>query len=286
MILFKKTEQLQAHFKRACKEGNSIGFVPTMGALHTGHISLIRASKQKNTLTAACIFVNPAQFNDKKDFEKYPVTIDKDIELLISAGCDVLLLPSVEEVYPDGYNQPSHFELGYLETILEGKFRPGHFQGVCKVMNRLLDIVKPDNLYMGQKDYQQCMVVKRLIDNMKIPTVLHTCPILREADGLAMSSRNTRLNTQERKRAVAISVALNFIKENIKPGNLTGIIDKSISMLTNEQFMVDYVAIADAQTLQLVNHWDGKQKIVALIAAFQDEVRLIDNMLLNHGEIE
>jgi pantoate--beta-alanine ligase len=281
MILFKKTVHLQAYLQDARNQGNTIGFVPTLGALHTGHLSLVAASKQHNQVTVASIFVNPAQFNDKKDFEKYPITIEKDIELLVSAGCDAVFLPSVEEIYPQGYDQPLHYELGYLETILEGKYRPGHFQGVCKVMNRLLDIVQPDNLYMGQKDYQQCMVVNRLLAIMQSATRLHTCPTLRETDGLAMSSRNTRLNEDERKKAVTISATLNHIKENIKPGGTAVVIDKSKTMLAEKNFRIDYVAIADAQTLEPVTIWDGKQKIVALIAAFQNEVRLIDNMLLN-----
>jgi len=281
MLLFKKTGLLTAYLQKARNRGNTIGFAPTMGALHAGHIALVTASKQENQLTVASIFVNPAQFNDKKDFEKYPVTIEKDIELLVAAGCDILFWPAAEEIYPGGYNQLAHYGLGYLETILEGKYRPGHFQGVCKVMNRLLDIVQPDNLYMGQKDYQQCMVVKRLLAIMSSSASLHTCPTLREADGLAMSSRNTRLNEAERKKAVAISFTLNYIKENIQPGNLTGIIDKGIALLTGQDFRVDYVAIAGALTLELLTEWDGKQKIVALVAAFQNEVRLIDNLLLN-----
>lgn len=281
MNLFKKTVHLQDYLQEARKQGNSTGLVPTMGALHAGHLSLINQSKQQNTLTITSIFVNPAQFNDKKDFEKYPVTIEKDIELLVAAGCDALFWPTVEEVYPNGYTQPVHYELGYLETLLEGKYRPGHFQGVCRVMNRLLDIVQPDNLYMGQKDYQQCMVVSRLLNIMQSPAVLHTCATLREPDGLAMSSRNTRLNERERVNAVAISAALRFIKENIQPGNVSAVIEQSRRMLEEKEFRIDYVAIADAATLEPVMNWDGLQKLVALVAAFQHEVRLIDNMILN-----
>ncbi len=281
MILFKKTAQLTDYLQTARNNGNLIGFAPTMGALHTGHISLLTASKKENQLTVASIFVNPAQFNNQQDFEKYPVTIEKDIELLISAGCDVLFLPAVEEIYPAGYDAPSHYDLGYLETILEGEYRPGHFQGVCKVMNRLLEIVQPNNLYMGQKDYQQCMVVKRLLEMVQMPANLHTCPTLREADGLAMSSRNLRLSPAERAKAVTISQALNNIKNNIKAGSLAALIEENTALLKSQDFKVDYVAVADAGTLALLTQWDGKQKIVALIAAFQNEVRLIDNMLLN-----
>ena len=281
MNLFKKTGHLQGYLQEARKQGSSTGLVPTMGALHAGHLSLINQSKQQNSLTIASIFVNPAQFNDKKDFEKYPVTIEKDIELLAAAGCDALFWPTVEEIYPNGYTAPVHYELGYLETVLEGKYRPGHFQGVCRVMNRLLDIIQPDNLYMGQKDYQQCMVVSRLLNIMQSPAVLHTCATLREPDGLAMSSRNTRLNERERKNAVAIFAALQFIKENIQPGNVSAVIEQSRRMLEEKEFRIDYVAIADAETLEPVVNWDGRQKLSALIAAFQHEVRLIDNMPLN-----
>ena len=281
MVLFKKTDRLIASLQEARNEGKTIGFVPTMGALHAGHISLVDASKKQNDHTVVSIFVNPAQFNDKTDFEKYPVTIEKDIEWLLKADCDLLFWPAVEEVYPTGYEQSPHYDLGYLETILEGKYRPGHFQGVCKVMHRLINIVQPTNLYMGQKDYQQCMVVDRLLTLMQSSTVLHTCPILREPDGLAMSSRNTRLSAQERERATAISRALNYIKQNIKPGNFDDLVATATDMLIGQEFKVDYVAIADAQTLELMKGWNGQQKIVALIAAFQHEVRLIDNMLLN-----
>ena len=281
MNLFKKTGHLQGYLQEARKQGRSTGLVPTMGALHAGHLSLINQSKQQNSLTIATIFVNPAQFNDKKDFEKYPVTIEKDIELLVAAGCDALFWPTVEEIYPNGYTAPVHYELGYLETVLEGKYRPGHFQGVCRVMNRLLDIIQPDNLYMGQKDYQQCMVVSRLLNIMQSPAVLHTCATLREPDGLAMSSRNTRLNENERKNALAIFAALQFIKENIQPGNVSAVIEQSRRMLEEKEFRIDYVAIADAETLEPVVNWDGRQKLSALVAAFQHEVRLIDNMLLN-----
>ena len=281
MVLFKKTDRLIASLQEARNEGKTIGFVPTMGALHAGHISLVDASKKQNDHTVVSIFVNPAQFNDKTDFEKYPVTIEKDIEWLLKADCDLLFWPAVEEVYPTGYEQSPHYDLGYLETILEGKYRPGHFQGVCKVMHRLINIVQPTNLYMGQKDYQQCMVVDRLLTLMQSSTVLHTCPILREPDGLAMSSRNTRLSAEERKRATAISGALNYIKQNIKPGNFDDLVATATDMLIGQEFKVDYVAIADAQTLELMKDWNGQQKIVALIAAFQHEVRLIDNMLLN-----
>jgi pantoate--beta-alanine ligase len=281
MILFKKTGPLGGWLAGQRNKGQRIGFVPTLGALHQGHLSLMTTSKAENELTVASIFVNPTQFHDPKDFEKYPVTIEKDIELLEAAGVDVLFLPSVQEIYPDGTGQLRHYDLGYLESILEGRYRPGHFQGVCNVVERLLTRVAPDNLYMGQKDYQQCMVVKRLLEIMDSPIRLQPCPTLREPDGLAMSSRNTRLSPAERKNATAIYGALQHLKENLRPGSPQAVLKEAETLLAAFDFKVDYVEIADAANLEIVNDWDGRRKIVALTAAFQHEVRLIDNMLLN-----
>lgn len=282
MILFKRSNDLHNYLESQRKQGLKTGFVPTMGALHGGHISLIEDAKKNTDLCISSIFVNPTQFNDPADFKKYPVTIEKDIELLIGAGCDILFQPSVEEIYPNGTVNP-HYDLGYLEAILEGHYRPGHFQGVCMVVQRLLEIVKPDNLYIGQKDYQQCMVIKRLIELMglKDQIYLNISPTLREADGLAMSSRNMRLNEVERKKAIAIFQMLSFIKENISKGKLDNLKIQAASMLSQQGFKVDYAEIADAGSLQIVNDWDGKQKLVALAAAFLNQVRLIDNIILN-----
>jgi pantoate--beta-alanine ligase len=281
MIILKKQAELMRHLQTQKKAGVKIGFIPTMGALHDGHLSLTEKSKKKAGITVCSIFINPTQFNDPKDLQKYPVTIEKDIYLLETNGVDILFLPSVDEIYPDGTDNLEHFDLGYLETILEGKFRPGHFQGVCQVMFRLLEIVKPDLLFMGQKDYQQCMVVKRLLEIMRSNIQFIACETLRETDGLAMSSRNMRLNEDERKNASAIYEALIYLKQNIKGGSLISIVDEAISILNKKDFIIDYVEIADAGTLAEIKNWDGSQKIVALIAAFQHEIRLIDNMLLN-----
>lgn len=266
MILFKKKDDLNRYLDQQRNSGATIGFVPTLGALHEGHISLIAISKKTTTLTVCSIFVNPTQFNDPKDFQKYPVTIEKDIILLENIGADVLFLPELDEMYPGGTKDLETYDLGPLETILEGKYRPGHFQGVCQVMRRLLQLVKPDELFMGQKDYQQCMVVKRLIHLMGWTIIFHSCPIIREADGLAMSSRNVRLTPDERQRATAIYKALNDLPH-------------ARQILEEAQFRIDYIAIADAETLQPVE--PGTKGAVALIAAFQGEVRLIDNKVLS-----
>lgn len=282
MIIFKRGSDLTTYLIKRKKEGKKIGFTPTMGALHAGHLSLITESKKHNDITVASIFVNPTQFNDPLDFQKYPVTIEKDIWLFENTGCDVLFIPSVQEIYPDGTNNLRHYDLGYLEMVLEGKFRPGHFQGVCQVVHRLLEIVSPHNLYLGQKDYQQCMIIKKLMELSGINNISVTiCPTLREADGLAMSSRNSRLSPDERKKATTIYATLRYIKENIEPGGTKKIKEIAKEMLLQNGFQTDYVEIADAGTLELIEDWNGQQKIVGLAAAFINGVRLIDNMLIN-----
>jgi pantoate--beta-alanine ligase len=281
MIVFKKITELSFFIEEEKKKGKSVGFAPTMGALHEGHISLIINSRASNDRTVSSIFVNPTQFNNAKDFDKYPITIEKDIDLLEKNGCDVLFMPTVKEMYPNGITDPTHYDLGYLETVLEGKYRPGHFQGVCQVVHRLLSIVQPHNLYIGQKDYQQCMVIKKLIEITHLNVNVIIGSTLRESDRLAMSSRNMRLNTEERKKAVKIAEVLFFIKKEIKPGYIDDLKERAVNYLSAEGFKVDYVAIATADTLEVLENWDAKRPIVALVAAFLNEVRLIDNMLLN-----
>lgn len=281
MIVIKDPELFKdwLAFKRISQ--GPIGFVPTMGALHRGHIALIRQAQEEAELVVCSIFVNPTQFNDPKDFQKYPVTIEEDIYQLETAGTDILFLPTVEALYPNGTKNLERYELGYLENILEGYYRPGHFQGVCQVMSRLLKVVTPDLLFMGQKDYQQCMVVNRLIHLLQMDTKLVTCPTIREADGLAMSSRNKRLNKEQRENATAIYKALSLIKEHMGTRNTATLIEEAIQLLKKYNFKPDYVAIANASTLEPINEWDGEKKLIALIAAFQQDVRLIDNLLIN-----
>lgn len=281
MIIFHTAGQLSSHLQLLQKKDVSTGFVPTMGALHVGHLSLIEQSKAVANVTICSIFVNPTQFNNKADFEKYPNTLQKDMELLLQVGCDVLFIPSVKEIYPEGTDTKPIYDLGFLETVLEGLYRPGHFQGVCQVMDRLLSIVQPDHLLMGLKDYQQCMVVQRLIELKHWHQIqFHACPTLREPDGLAMSSRNMRLTKEQREKSVAIYEALTILKENIRPGSLKEITEQAKAHLKKNGFKIDYVEIADAVTLELKDEWNGTQKLSALIAAFMGEVRLIDNMIL------
>jgi len=278
MIIFKQVQQLNAELTSRRKKGFSIAFVPTMGALHQGHISLLEKVKATNTVIVSSIFVNPTQFNEAGDFEKYPKTIDKDVYKLEKAGCDILFLPSVNEMYPNGSILHKQYNLGYLDTLLEAASRPGHFQGVCQVMERLLDIVQPNSLVLGQKDYQQCMVVTKLVSENGTPVEILIGETLREQDGLAMSSRNLRLSENARTKAPLIYKTLVWIKQQIEPGNLQSIKKLAAENLNAEGFKTDYVEIANAASLQIVDEWDGNTALVILIAAFIDDIRLIDNM--------
>ncbi len=278
MRIYRLAVEMTGFIDNQRKTGQKIGFVPTMGALHQGHISLIRQSKKENDLSICSIFVNPAQFNNPADFQKYPITIENDINLLELAGCDVLFLPSIEEIYPSQFKK-EQYDLGYLETILEGKYRPGHFQGVCQVVDRLLSIIDCNTLYLGRKDYQQCRVIEKLLQLKKYNITLHICETIREIDGLAMSSRNVRLSTSERTQAAAIYEAFLYIQKNIKIVPLSDIKQAAESLLTSKGFKVDYIEIANDKLMPL-DTWDGKSAIVALIAAYLNEVRLIDNMMI------
>jgi pantoate--beta-alanine ligase len=281
MILFKTITDLTVYLDNKRNNTTSIGFVPTMGALHAGHLSLVEHSKKNTNITVCSIFINPTQFNDPNDFAKYPVTLDKDLLLLEKAGCDIVFLPSVNEIYPAGTAVKSHFELGYLETILEGKYRPGHFQGVCQVVHRLLEIVQPATLFLGRKDYQQCMVIGKLIELAGWNTRLNIIPTLREASGLALSSRNLRLSEQDRQSASIIYRALLYMKEHLTVGDVKGIAATAQQMILDAGFeKIDYITIAEADSLAEISEWDGHIKPVALIAAFIGGVRLIDNMPL------
>ena len=281
MILFKKSEDLRKWLTGQKNKGGRTGFVPTMGALHEGHIRLVEACRSQTDLCICSIFVNPAQFNDRNDFEKYPVSLEKDIEMLAKAGTDLIFVPSVHEIYPKGDTGLETYNLGYLETILEGRYRPGHFQGVCQVMSRLLDIVRPEYLFMGQKDFQQCLVVKRLISLLSLTVEFRTVPTVREEDGLALSSRNRRLTAEQRRYAPAIFQALKYIRDNLHSGDTSQAVEVAGQILDAAHFKTDYISISNAEDLQPVQVFDGKVKTLALIAAFQGEVRLIDNMLLN-----
>lgn len=281
MIIYKRIADIQKRLMDAGAQGLSTGFVPTMGALHSGHISLIAKAKKDTDIVVCSIFVNPIQFNDPEDFKKYPVTVDADIYLLEKAGCTILFLPAVEEIYPEGLKKNVQFKVGFIETILDGKYRPGHFQGVCQVVHRLLEIMTPRKIYLGQKDFQQCMVIKKMAAIYFPLLEIIICPTEREISGLAMSSRNKRLTATQKQQASEIFKTLLFIKKNIRPGFLNNLLQTALQNLQAKGFRVDYIAIANAHNLQLLDTWDGKEKTVALIAAFLDEVRLIDNMMIS-----
>ncbi|MFT4094903.1 MAG: pantoate--beta-alanine ligase [Niabella sp.] len=278
MKIYKKIRDIQALLN---KSSQSVGFVPTMGALHAGHLKLVQESRQHCNITVVSIFVNPTQFNDPKDLEKYPRTIESDITELTAVGCDLLFLPEVEEMYPET-EAANHYDLGQLERVFEGAFRPGHFQGVCQVVDKLFRIIQPTDVFFGQKDYQQCMVVKKLIkltpDFHNI--TMHIIPTMREESGLAMSSRNMRLTGPEKEKAATIYQTLLFIKKHIAVGEQQSLMSKASQKLIQNGFTVDYIALADADNLQPVTEWDGHQPLVAVAAAFLSNVRLIDNMVL------
>lgn len=281
MVIFKYTKDIKEYISKQKAAGCTVGFVPTMGALHEGHTSLIEQAKADCSLVICSIFINPTQFNDKTDFEKYPVSTAEDTEMLINAGCDVLFLPSVEEMYPGGADTIRGYDFGYLETILEGAQRPGHFHGVGQVVGRLLEIVEPAYLYLGQKDYQQCMVITKLVEMMGLNEMkVIICPTVREADGLAMSSRNRRLSEPQRSRVGVIYQCLVSIES--KQGDADfGVVKKECEdLLAAKGFVVEYVALADANTLVLLDNYKKDTPMVALIAAKMGEIRLIDNLLV------
>ncbi len=277
MHVFKEIEPLKAFLKDKWN-AVSIGLVPTMGALHVGHLSLIQASKAENQLTVCSIFVNPAQFNNAKDLEKYPRKFESDLEMLEKAGCDAVFAPEILEMY----DQSSHltFDFGYLDKILEGKFRPGHFSGVALVVSKLFHIVQPSIAYFGQKDFQQFKVIEKLVDELKFDVKLKSMPVFREADGLAMSSRNMRLNEAERKKAIVFYESLSTAKKLLLQGesllNMKEFVKQKCESI--DGIRLDYFELADSENLNLVETVTDKS--VLLIAGFVGEVRLIDNLLL------
>lgn len=280
MLVLRKITEIRSVISKEKSKGKTIGFVPTMGALHHGHISLINYSKQQTDITVCSIFVNPTQFNNQSDLKHYPRTPEADIKLLEDAGCDILYMPEVSDVYPE--NDIRQFDFGYLDTVLEGATRPGHFNGVGQVVSILLEGVKPDKAYFGSKDYQQVMVVKSLVKQLQLPVEIIPCPILREPDGLAMSSRNTRLSADERKIAAFIP---QWMKEAIVVTKEKGIdaakqfISEKISKVP--EMKLDYYEVCDAETLESISDIKSNQKAISLIAVFVGNIRLIDNWMVN-----
>jgi pantoate--beta-alanine ligase len=280
MEIFKEIEPIRAYLKSKRQTGFSIGLVPTMGALHAGHLALIKASKAENDITVCSIYVNPTQFNNASDLAKYPRLLEKDSDMLSNAGCDVLFAPANEEMYASVSELKIDF--GQLDKILEGKFRPGHFSGVGLVVSKLFNIIKPDVAYFGQKDFQQFAIISKLKEELLFDLKLKAIPIMREADGLAMSSRNMRLNDTERKNALVLYQSLLFAKESLKQGKPWEQIEKSV----REKFeaisgaQLEYISLADTVNLNPLNNVSSLTKAVILIAGYVGEVRLIDNILL------
>jgi pantoate--beta-alanine ligase len=281
MYLFQTAKELQNHLQNLRNQGLTIGFVPTMGALHAGHLSLIEEAKKMTNCSVCSIFVNPTQFNDPKDLEKYPRMPDKDAQLLESVGNDVLFMPPVEEVYPPNLNTKLDLDFGPMATVMEGAFRPGHFDGMAQVVKRLLDLVSPQDLFMGQKDFQQFTIVKSMIQQLGIPTRLVMGATVRERDGLAMSSRNVRLTPEDRQKAPVIFETLNWAKSMLGILPIPAIQEQALQKLQAPGFRPEYFDIVNGDTLMPIEAMPGKHaQIVACTALWVGNVRLIDNLIL------
>ncbi|MBP7780617.1 MAG: pantoate--beta-alanine ligase [Paludibacteraceae bacterium] len=277
MKVFEKTRDIQSEIARLKSEGKTIGLVPTMGALHNGHLSLVRRCVKENDVCIVDAFVNPTQFNNKTDYEKYPRTIEADSKLLESAGCSIAFFPTESEIYPE--KDTRVFNLGPLADVMEGPRRPGHFNGVAQVLTHLFDIIKPDRAYFGEKDFQQLAIVRELVKNYNIPVQIVGCPIVREADGLALSSRNMRLTAEQRQHALRISKTLFKSVELISSKSVEEVKNWVIAEINAEPGLeVEYYEISNSLTLQPVSKWSDADNIVGCITVYCGDVRLIDNI--------
>jgi pantoate--beta-alanine ligase len=288
--IFTTRKSLGEYLEQTRRAGKTIGFVPTMGALHAGHLSLITQAQQQSGEVVCSIFVNPTQFNDPKDLEKYPRPIASDIEKLESIGCDVLFNPEVGEMYAG--NEQWHLDIGELEHLLEGKFRPGHYQGVTQVVYKLFDIVQPDVAFFGQKDYQQFLVIQKMVELMHLPVKLVMCPILREADGLAMSSRNIHLSAEDRQHALILSRTLNWLKENLDLAKIDSLIEECKKKINEEPNVhLEYFEVVHSDNLHRVDEHNpnpdhkSRYDVVALVAAKVGNTRLIDNNIFHYRSV-
>ena len=275
MIVVETIKELKQELEKYSSK--NIGFVPTMGALHNGHISLVKRSVEENDVTVVSVFVNPTQFNDKADLERYPRTEDADKKLLEAAGCDIVFMPQVEEMYPE--EDTRVFNFGSIETVMEGKYRPGHFNGVAQIVSKLFYAVEPTRSYFGEKDFQQVAIIRDMVRQLNIPVEIIACPIIREESGLARSSRNELLSAEERKKAALISQVLsksvNFAKDMSVEEVKNWVIDQ---FKVDEVFKMDYYDIVDGNTLQSVSSWEESDYIVGCIAIYCGKIRLIDNI--------
>lgn len=278
MVISETIDETRKYLDRARKEGKRVGFVPTMGALHAGHIELVKRSCRENQITGCSIFVNPIQFNNKEDLAKYPRTLDNDLELLRESGCDLVFVPSAGEMYPEPVSKT--YDFGPLERVMEGAYRPGHFNGVAIVVKKLFDIFTPDRSYFGEKDFQQLRIIQSLAEMEHLPVEIIPCPTVREPDGLAMSSRNRRLTAEERSIAPGIYRALSRAKELMNTATVDEVKRSSMEYLQDLGFRVEYFEIADITSLQPLQSWESPNGAIACVAAFLGGVRLIDNMIL------
>ena len=270
--------ELRRLMEQARAQGRSVGLVPTMGAVHEGHLSLVDASKRQCGLTVVTIFVNPAQFSPGDDFQRYPRPLETDLKLLAARGADAVFTPSDETMYGDRH--ATFVEMGGPALPLEGKFRPGHFRGVATIVLKLFNMLRPDRAYFGRKDYQQSVVVRRMVDDLDFSIHIEVCPTVREPDGLALSSRNVFLSADERRRAVSISASLRLARRMVEQGETdpATVISRMKAMLEDADLKIDYAALADPDTLAPVETL--KRPAVALVAAWVGATRLIDNELI------
>jgi pantoate--beta-alanine ligase len=281
VIVFKTIKTLQTYLNSQKGGGKSIGFVPTMGALHQGHISLIHKSKQENDLTICSIFINPTQFNNAADLEKYPRMASADMKLLAIENCDVLFMPNVLEMYPNGQAKNTE-DYGEITHVLEGEKRPGHFDGVITIVSRLFEIVNPNKTYFGQKDYQQCMVVQELVKRHFPKIELFIEPTVRQKEGLALSSRNTRLSEAQQIEALNISKAMFYVKENWGIETIENLIENATKIIeTQKSLTIEYFSVCNKTSLKALNGNSGNYKeAVILTAVFCGDIRLIDNLIV------
>lgn len=260
------------------KEGQSIALVPTMGALHEGHASLVRRSVAENDITVVSVFVNPTQFNDKNDLQNYPRTLDADCKLLDEVGADIVFAPSVDEMYPE--EDTRSFSFAPLDTVMEGACRPGHFNGVAQIVSKLFYAVEPDRAYFGEKDFQQLAIIREMVRQLALGVEIVGCPIVRESDGLAMSSRNTLLSKEERERALTISRTLFKSLEHAKANSLKETKEFVETAIRDADGLeLEYYQIVDGNTLQEIAEWGDSEYIVGCIALFCGKIRLIDNIV-------
>ena len=278
MLVVKEIKELQELIRKKKEEGNTVGFVPTMGALHPGHLSLVNIAGQQSDFVVVSIFVNPTQFNDKNDLINYPRTLERDLSLLDPTACQLVFAPEVATMYPE--EDKRQFNFGKIEQVMEGQFRPGHFNGVAQVVSKLFDMVKPDKAFLGLKDFQQLVIIKALVRQLCMPIEIVPCPIMREEDGLAMSSRNQRLNPEQRENAPHIYQTLKEARNKASEMSVKELKQWVVSTIDQNPYLqTEYFEIADDEGLNAVDRWEDPLNKVGCVAVHCGEIRLIDNIV-------